>query len=460
MSVHQESAAGPTRGRLARTVGRFGKRSLVVLALIMLVGFGLRAEKVFNPLTEPGDDALAYRALAESLYEEGTYGGDDFRDASDWSPGAPLIFAAGHFVVGDVNDGFARGIQAIMGTAAILIVFLLAFRLTGGGSAPLIAAGLVALYPPFIHSTGALMSEPAAIFTLPAGVLAFLWAADRSSVFAWLVPGLLFGVTCLIRPEYMFVAIAMLAVLAIRQWLMRGAGPALAAALLFLVAVIVPIAPWTVHNLNTLDRFVPITTGSGKALFVGTNLPAGGEYQQVKADLLERYRGLELEPGSSRLDRIDPVPLFDRAARQYPQLSRDEALGRIGRENMWKYLSEDPLGYLGMIFEKGFRMWSTGVGGAMSSPVGQLVQVLLVLIGLTGAILLGRARQWEVLPMTVPIAVVTAIAVVTLAPPRRNEILMTLVLTLAAIAVATLIERLSSDDASPMAISGSEGARP
>jgi hypothetical protein len=218
----------------------------------------------------------------------------------------------------------------------------------------------------------------------------------------------------------------------------------LTATALFLVAALVPIVPWTIHNLNTLDRFVPITTGSGKALFVGTNLPAGGEYQQVKAGLLEQYRGVSLEAGSSELDRIDPVPLFDRAAERYPELSRDAALGRIGKENMWKYLSEDPIGYLGMIFEKGFRMWSSGVGDVMSSTAGRVMQLVLVLLGLAGAILLGRSRRWEVLPMIVPIAVVTGIAVVTLAPPRRNEILMTLVLTLAAIAIATLLERLGA----------------
>lgn len=438
-----DAAAEGTAGPLVRAATRtYGRWTLVILAIIVLAGFGLRAEKVFNPLTEPGDDALAYRALAESLYEEGTYGGDDFRDASDWSPGAPLIFAAGHFVAGGVNDGLARGIQAVLGAASILIVFLLAFRIAGGGPAPLIAAGLVAFYPPFIHSTGALMSEPAAIFTLPAAVLAFLWASDRKSAAAWLLPGLLFGITALIRPEYMFVGLAMLALVAVKQWFGRGLTPALAATSLFLIAALIPIVPWTIHNLNTLDRFVPITTGSGKALFVGTNLPAGGEYQQVKADLLERYRGVALEPGSPELDRVDPTPLFDRAAERYPELSRDAALGRIGRENMWKYISEDPLGYLGMIFEKGFRMWSSGVGEAMSSPAGRVVQLILVGLGLVGAVLLGRSRRWEVLPMTIPIAVVTGIAVVTLAPPRRNEILMTLVLTLSAIATAAAIDRL------------------
>ena len=47
------------------------------------------------------------------------------------------------------------------------------------------------------------MSEPPAIFTLPLAVLAFLWACDRRSLWAWLLPGFLFGLTALIRPEYL-----------------------------------------------------------------------------------------------------------------------------------------------------------------------------------------------------------------------------------------------------------------
>ena len=418
---------------------RHGNAVAVILLVIVAVGFGLRLDRVVNPHPVPGDDALVYRALAESLYEDGSYGGPDFRDPSDWSPGAPLLFAAGHFAVGEVNDGVGRGIQALLGTAAILVVFLIAARLDPGPTAPLLAAGLVALYPPFIHSVGSLMSEPAAIFMLPAAVLAFLWAdsvGGRAAPVAWILPGLLFGLTSLIRPEYLFASVVMVLFLLIRQWFRSGPPKALLAAASFSIALLVPIVPWTIHNLVTLERVVPITTGSGKALFVGTYLPADGEYEAVKADLLERFEGVSLPVGSEELDEVDPAPLFDRVAAQYPELDRDEALGRIGRENLSRYLREEPLDYFGMLVRKGTRMWSSGVGEAMSSPPGRAVQLYLVLAGLAGALLLGAARRWEVIPLTIPIIVISAIGVLTLAPPRRNEVLMTLVLVLGATAIS------------------------
>jgi 4-amino-4-deoxy-L-arabinose transferase-like glycosyltransferase len=436
---------------LGRLVARHGKVALVILAVIVAVGFGLRLDKVVNPHSNPGADALAYRALAESLYEEGSYGAN-FRDPTDWSPGAPLLFAAGHHLSGGVNDGFARGLQALLGTAAILLIYLIALRLAGPGAVPLLAAAFVAVYPPFIHSVGSLMSEPVAIFLLPATILAFLWA-DQQRAAAWLLPGLLMGLTALVRPEYLFVALVLLVLVAARRTYLSGAWQGLACSGLFLLAAVLAIAPWTVRNHQELGRFVPITTGSGKALFVGTNLPADGEYQRLKAILNEKSTGEYLEPGSPELAKVDPVPLFDAEAAAFPELERDQALGRLGRENFFRYLEADPLGYAAMTVRKVARMWGSGVGQAFSSLPGQVVQILLVLAGLAGALILVSRRRWEILPLGTPIVVVTAIASITLAPPRRNEILMTLVLPLAALAVVALYrviaERLAGGDRPP-----------
>src|SRR5512134_2559055 len=195
----------------ARTLPqRHGRVTLVLLALILAVGLGLRVERVINPNSDPGDDALAYTALAKSLYEDGSYGGPDFDNASDWSPGAPLIYAGLYYGTGGARDGAARLLQALLGTAAIFVVYLLGRRINCR-PAGLLAAAAVAVYPPFIHSTGAVLSEPPAILTLPAAILAFLWAAQRRGSWEWVLPGALLGITALIRPEYLAVGLALAA---------------------------------------------------------------------------------------------------------------------------------------------------------------------------------------------------------------------------------------------------------
>lgn len=441
---------------------RYGKRTLIALGAIALLGLVVRAYVVVNPVEHPGDDSRAYYALSKALYTEQSFGGPEFEDSSDWSPGAPFLYAAAFYATGGAREGTARIVAALLGVATILVVFALGWRLGGrphGGFVGLFAALAVAVYPPFIHTTGELMSEPPAMLTLPAAILAFLWACDRSanrsvpgmrgrpaSWWVWLVPGFLFGFTAMFRPEYLLVGAAFVVLAAIRIWRARGWRLGLAGAAILLVALVLPILPWTIRNVIVLDRVAPISTGGGKALYVGTYLPADGEYQRVKALLVERYRDRDLEPGSEALDRIDPTPLFDRVAKEeHPELSRDEALGRVGKEHFSDYFGEDPWGYLAMTARKVARMWSSGVGEAMSSTAGRLIQVALVLLGLAGFALLGlRRRWWELVVLATPILLVTTVGAISLAAPRRNEVLMTLVFPLAGLALSSALAAISS----------------
>jgi hypothetical protein len=247
------------------------------------------------------------------------------------------------------------------------------------------------------------------------------------------------------RPEYLVVGIAFALIAAIRALRERGWRPGLAAAALLIAGMAIPILPWTVRNIVVLDRAVTISTGGGKALYVGTYLPADGEYQRVKASLLERYEHRSLPPDSEALEEVDPTPLFNRVAERYPDLPRDQALGKIGKEDFSKYFGDDPFGYLAMTARKVGRMWSSGIAEAMSSTAGRAVQIVLVLLGLAGLVALGlRRRWWDLAAMATPIALVTVVGAVSLAAPRRNEVLMTLVFPLAAAAVSRAGSALSS----------------
>jgi 4-amino-4-deoxy-L-arabinose transferase-like glycosyltransferase len=326
----------------------------------------------------------------------------------------------------------------------ILIVFLLGWRLGGRWPALLGALG-VAIYPPFIHSVGEIMSEPPAMLSMPAAILAFLWAWDRKSAWAWLLPGFLFGITAMFRPEYSVVAAAFV-VFAAARWAWEREWKFGATAVgLMLVALLLPIVPWTVRNIVVLERLVPISTGGGKALYVGTFYPADGEYQRVKAILYKRQSGESLPPRSQALNEVNPTELFNEVAERYPELSRDSALGKIGKQNFSKWFGEHPVGYAEMTVRKVGRMWSSGVGSFMSTTLGRAIQIALVLLGIAGLVLLGiRRRWWETLCLATPIVLVTVVGAATLAAPRRNEILMTLIFPLAGLAVSAAASAISS----------------
>ena len=427
---------------------RYGKRTLIALGAIALLGLVARAYVVVNPVEYPGDDSSAYYALSKALYTEQSFGGPEFEDSSDWSPGAPFLYAASFYATGGAREGTARIVEALLGVATILVVFALGWRLGGrahGRLVGLFAAFAVAVYPPFLHTTGELMSEPPAMLTLPAAILAFLWASDREETWPWLVSGFLFGLTAMFRPEYLLVGAAFVVLAGLRLWRAREWRLGLAGAAVLLLALVLPILPWTVRNVVVLDRVVPISTGGGKALYVGTYLPGDGEYQRVKAILAERY--MSFTPID--LDRVDPTPLFDEVAREvqqeHPDLTRDEALGKAGKENFDKYFGEDPWGYLAMTARKVGRMWSSGVGEAMSTTAGRVVQIALVLLGLAGFVLLGLWRRWwELIVLATPIMLITAVGAVSLAAPRRNEVLMTLVFPLAGLALSSALAAIFS----------------
>jgi 4-amino-4-deoxy-L-arabinose transferase-like glycosyltransferase len=422
---------------------RHGRRTLILLAAILLLGFGLRAYRVVEPLPTPGDDPHAYYGLAKALYTEGSFGGPTFHDSSDWSPGAPLLYAASFYATGGAREGTARIVELLLGLATIVVVYLLGWRLAGG-PAGLLAAFAFAVYPPFIHSVGALYSEPPAMLTLPAAILSFLWAAELGSpgstdrrALRWLAPGFLFGLTAMFRPEYLLVGIAFALLALIRVWRVRSWQPGLAATALLLAALLLPIVPWAIRNQVVLHRTVPISTGGGKALYVGTFMPADGEYQRVKAILAKRYLHREYDPHSQALEEVNPVPLFNRVAERYPDLPRDSALSKIGKQNFSHYFDADPIEYLAMTVRKAWRMWSAGIGEAMESTLGRVIQTLIVVLALVGLILLAlRRRWWELVALATPIALVTAVGAISLAAPRRNEVLMTLVFPLAAAALS------------------------
>jgi hypothetical protein len=411
---------------------------LVAIALVVLLGFGLRLEAALDPNTArgndsivayQGNDALAYERIAAALYEDGRYGTPEMRSPSDWSPGAPLFYAGVYFLRGGVDPEAARVAVAILGMALILLVYLIGRRLAGP-LAGLVGALLAAIYPAFLDNNEQLLSEPIAAFTLAAAVLSFLWAADGGGAWRWAVPGLFLGATALTRPEYLpFAAVfALLALALIAR--RRGLGNAVLASGLLVVAFLVPLAPWAVRNYIVLDRFVPVTTGGGKALFVATYLPGKGRQLPVKRALIKRFTG-DSYVTPEEVRNTEMKNLLDRVARKYPDMERDAALARIGRENFRKYIRERPGAYLRMVAVKMWNVWRRGSGPTMRATGWIAFHYAVLALALAGLAMLAWKRRWEFLLLALLIGGITLLGGLLLAVPRRNVPLMPLVLALA-----------------------------
>jgi 4-amino-4-deoxy-L-arabinose transferase-like glycosyltransferase len=416
---------------------------LAALAVILLVAFALRAWSATHPVPDPGPDADAYSAIAEHLFETGRYGTPNQTSPSDWSPGLPLLVAALYTVIGAAQEAAARMLIAVLGTVMVLFTFLIGRRLAGV-AVGLLAAALVATYPTYIENNGQLLSEPLAAFLLTGGLLGVLWAAERRSLLSWALPGLAFGALTLTRPEYQAITLAFAALVLWRGW--RDAGPrrGLASAAVLIVAAALVVAPWMVRNRVELGKWVPVSTGGGKALFVATYLPGDGRQVPVKRELMRRYLGAKDPITTSELRAQPMQPLLDRVASRHPDLARDEALGRIGRENMRRYLTEQPGAYAQMSAAKLWNVWERGSSPYMRAAGWVAYHRLLLLFAVAGfaVLMLARSTRWPALLLACPVAAISVLGTILLAVPRRQVPLIPLISVFAAVALVWIVMRL------------------
>jgi 4-amino-4-deoxy-L-arabinose transferase-like glycosyltransferase len=442
------SVANGASARARMLPDRHGGRLVVgLLCVVVAIGFGLRLHAALNPTKKgdessvvayQGNDSFAYGQIAAGLYEHGSYGKHPMKHANDWSPGAPFLYAGIYFLTGGVHPDLARVAVAILGALMVLLVYLIGRRL-GGPVVGLFGAGLAAIYPTFIDNNEQFVSEPIAAFTLAASVVGFLWASDRArNAWAWLVPGLFLGLTALTRPEYLIFGFLLGLVALVKMWRGRGVRIGVASAAVFVAAFAAVLVPWTIRNFIVLDRFVPITTGGGKALFVATYLPGDGRQIPTKRHLIEIQKGNH-HVSDQLVAKTQMADLLNHVARKYPNLERDAALAKIGRENFRKYVTEQPGAYARMVVTKMWNVWRRGSGPTMSAAGWIVFHYAILALAVVGLAVLALRRRWEAILLGVLIGGITVLGGLLLAIPRRNVPVMPLVLALAATGGAWLV---------------------
>lgn len=462
---------------------------LAALVVVLVLGLGLRLGEAWDGRA-PVYDAKAYAAIAANIEagEGFTVGSQATQPSSNYSPGLPLFVAGLYEVTGGEHERLARVVLALIGTLSVLFAYLIARRLTARGKIqrplknrpaggensadaefwPALAGALVvATYPALLEYQGMLMSEPLAATLLSGGVLAVLWAWEGGWV-RWLLPGALFGALALTRPEYLGVIVLLAVAVALRPScrFSPDSGPnrqlggwrgSLIAAGVMLAAAFVVIAPWTIRNVVVLDRFVPISTGGGQVLYAGTYLPSDGDPEKVGAEVVAENPGL-FSPQDAQKLRLEQI-LARLAADRHPGMETDEALSKLGKEQLWDDVSEDPVEYAGFVVTKVWRIWSHGPRDVMREPVWEVLHWALVALGLLGLAILAWRRRWEALLLGTIFLAITAISALLVASPRRVLVLVPLLAALASVAIAWLSARLASSHAdsdanSPIARSG------
>lgn len=410
----------------------------LALLVILLVGGGIRAYQAGNPVEQQSADAKSYTSIAQNLSRTGTYTGRTSRgpetkkarekamvQALHWPPATPSVFslaydiAPGAHPTGPEDLDVLYWTQFLISTLTILAAFALGCALTGAWTG-VAAAAVVALYPPLAWGPSTLLSEPlgALLVTCAFTAATLAWRTGRRPW--WALTGALFGGVLLTRTDLLFVPVlvALLALVVVGNtvgW-KRGAQ----SAVLLVATCVVVVLPWTIYASNKAETLVPVTTGGGSALFVGTYLPGNGSTFDMKFamrdQVIKRHPALADRPYT----QIPAIVVLDDVVAKYrkddPKLERDAALSIAARHNLRTYALGQPVAFAKMMAFKAGKMWSRYARGGATPTSPIWLGLHLAIVALAGfGLLWGVVRRRDPAIASILLGVVTATGVHTLA---------------------------------------------
>jgi hypothetical protein len=264
-------------------------RTAVLLGLLVLVGFVIRIDALRNsaPAVPALGDARAYHLLGENLsHGEGyirpyEFAHDHLRiQTAEYPPGLPVTLAVAS-KLGASSETSQRVLLCGIGALTVGAVGLIGRRL-GGDGVGYLAALLAAVHPGLWNADVSLMAEPLASFMGAVLVLAALAVVDRPDLRRWAAFGLIAGLGCFVRSEFLLMGPLLMAPVAWKTRGVHGTRAGLGRLALGLGVLVAVLVPWTVRNFVVFDTVVPLSNNSG-SVAQGANCDAA--YQGL-------YKGL------------------------------------------------------------------------------------------------------------------------------------------------------------------------
>lgn len=389
-------------------------RAWIVLVLIVLVGGGIRAYEAAKPVARLSADAQSYVGIGRTLGKTGSYpaGVNKLR----WGPGTPFMFAATYALAPSKYSepgqyGPPRWAQFLVSTGTILSVFLLGW-LIAGSWAGVIAALLVAFYPPLWWGPSNLLSEPLGAFLLTSAFAA-LAAAWRSRKPGWFAgAGAIFGLVLLTRTDLLFVPAMVGLLVLVWLWVASGWKPAILNTALLLGCMGLVILPWSIYASSKAGRVVPLTVGGGSAFFVGTYLPGGGSTYGLKAKIRPEIVKKYPQYKNTYYKDIPGKIALNTVAARHPGVSRDTALLTEAKKNLKDAVLHHPLQLLDLWRHKFSKMWFRASLGGAHHPMPILRtyhNILMIIMGF--GLLVGIWRRRDPITISILVALTTATGV-------------------------------------------------
>jgi len=281
------------------------------LILIFLLALVLRLAWSFYADTDPRKvwryDMTIYDYQAVQLADGNGYIDYWDKPSAHWPPGYPMALAPLYFLF-DNNPVAARMLNAVLGSATVVLLYLLGSRVFDR-RVGLTAALLLAIFPNQVFFSSLTMTEIffTTLLILILLLTVYLMLGQRAPPL-WQVGlvGALIGYAALVRGEGLLLMAFILPALLMR-W--RSWRRVLTYAAVLLVGMAVIIAPWTVRNVVRMKSPILISTSGTEALWVGHH--AGADGRITVFDIGFRYENL---PNPEREVKINDVALDEALA--------------------------------------------------------------------------------------------------------------------------------------------------
>ncbi len=236
---------------------------IVSIGLYLRVSFALNVHfSNFFAGSPFGHDEFYYIKMAKDFLSHGTFGymAEGVSNAYV-TPGYPLFLICMFGIFGDGPQTilYIKLVQAVISTLTIVLAFFIGNKIA---NAPvgLLSALFIAIYPPFILHSRNLLTETIFIFLLLSYILVQHIAFNKGLARWHFASGLLFAVAVLVRPLMFALLLLPYIYVCFAKKEMRG--KQIRQFLIYLLGIVLLMAPWWIRNYITLHRLVLLCTQS------------------------------------------------------------------------------------------------------------------------------------------------------------------------------------------------------
>jgi len=445
------------------------RRTLYALVLIALAHAAFFINYQRPDWEVAWSDQGGYKQLGAAMAKSGEFtrypGSPVFIPEVIRTPGYPAFVAVIYRLFGErtLPVAIAQGFVFVL---ICLTVFAITKRVADQRVAT-VAAFMTALFPPIPYYGALVLTEVWTTFIMVLAVLACLRAMQRDRFADFILAGVLFSLTTIVRPAFVLLPFGLAIGMPILVPSERSRGRRVGQWAALAVAAAITLTPWFTYNYVYLGRFTLSPAGGiGRGLWEGSwqgrwsgrshnDLTHIAEETPDRAALDARVREVAAREGIAPEGMLNYVHEWQdiRKIWETPTDPMERARARVAADQEYLrlalvHIKADLPGWaLRRGARRAFILWSTDIPIRFTDinrtptiviRAIWLLQVVLLVIAATGLVtLIRRGRYAEAALLALPLLYVTGVHVPLLCETRQSLPVKPLVLVLAAVALTS-----------------------